>query len=66
MFVTNGKNKKKPVNPGYPAATAGSKAAEALRSQANSLSYSERENLFKMGMQVIYGGNIKKAVSNRH
>jgi hypothetical protein len=44
----------------YPEKTAGSKIARKLRSETNSLSESEREDLFKQGMQIIYGGPCKK------
>jgi hypothetical protein len=40
----------------YPEKTSGSKVAKKLRSEANKLSESQRENLFKRGMQIIYGG----------
>ena len=30
--------------------------AKKLRSEANKLSAAERERLFKVGMQIIYGG----------
>ena len=40
----------------YPENTAGSKAAKKLRSETNKLSESERERLFRRGMQIIYGG----------
>jgi hypothetical protein len=40
----------------YPESTLGSKAAKKLRSEANNLSEAERERLFKVGMQIIYGG----------
>jgi hypothetical protein len=40
----------------YPDATSGLRAAKKLRSEANKLSESQRESLFKRGMQVIYGG----------
>jgi hypothetical protein len=51
----------------YPESTAGSKAAKRLRTEANKLSEPDRENLFKRGMQIIYGGTGKKeAVGARH
>ncbi len=39
----------------YPAATTGSEAAKRLRAEANKLSKQQREDLFKRGMQIIYG-----------
>ena len=51
----------------YPESTAGSKAAKRLRTEANKLSEQDRENLFKRGMQIIYGGTgTKEAVGARH
>ena len=51
----------------YPESTAGSKAAKRLRTEANKLSEPDRENLFKRGMQIIYGGTgTKEAVGARH
>ena len=41
----------------YPDQTAGSKLAAEARTAANGLSESERDELFKHGMQVIYGGS---------
>jgi hypothetical protein len=41
----------------YPEKTSGSRAAKKLRSEANKLSESKRESLFKRGMQIIYGGS---------
>jgi hypothetical protein len=50
----------------YPEKTAGSKAAKKLRAETNKLSESKRENLFKRGMQIIYGGTrTEKAVRAR-
>jgi hypothetical protein len=51
----------------YPDSTAGSKTAKRLRTEANKLSERERENLFKRGMQIIYGGTgAKETVGARH
>ena len=44
----------------YPATTKGGEAAARARAQANRLSGAEREALFKKGMQMIYGGIVKK------
>lgn len=44
----------------YPTETEGSRIARQLRSEANGLTESEREELFKQGMQVIYGGSGNK------
>jgi hypothetical protein len=61
-------NKARPAkNFVYPESTAGSKAAKRLRAEANKLSEQDRENLFKRGMQIIYGGTgTKEAVGARH
>jgi hypothetical protein len=40
----------------YPVATKGGGTAAKVRAGANRLSESERETLFKKGMQMIYGG----------
>jgi hypothetical protein len=51
----------------YPDTTAGSKAAKRLRTEANKLTERQREDLFKRGMQIIYGGTGKKeAAGARH
>ena len=51
----------------YPDSTAGSKTAKRLRTEASKLSEQERENLFKRGMQIIYGGTgTKETVGTRH
>ena len=47
----------------YPESTAGSKAAKRLRTAANKLSEQDRENLFKRGMQIIYGGTETKEIT---
>lgn len=49
----------------YPKGTRGSKAAAEIRKEANSLSDAKREDLFKRGMQIIYGaaGKAKAACS---
>jgi hypothetical protein len=39
----------------YPKDTSGSKLAAETRKKANSLGDNKRENLFKRGMQIIYG-----------
>lgn len=44
----------------YPDKTSGSAAAADIRKKANGLTDEERENLFKKGMQIIYGGNGTK------
>ena len=48
-------------NLNYPASTKGSETAAKVRAKANHLSESERESLFKKGMQLIYGGSIETA-----
>jgi hypothetical protein len=51
----------------YPDSTTGSKAAKRLRTEANKLTERQREDLFKRGMQIIYGGTGKKeAAGTRH
>jgi len=47
----------------YPKDTSGSKLAAEVRKKANSLGDTKRENLFKRGMQIIYGaaGKAKAA-----
>jgi hypothetical protein len=50
----------------YPKGTRGSKLAAELRKEANSLTVQKRENLFKRGMQIIYGAAGKaKAAGTR-
>lgn len=44
----------------YPAETSGSLLGADFRRKANRLSEEERDELFKRGMQVIYGGNGEK------
>jgi N-methylhydantoinase B/oxoprolinase/acetone carboxylase alpha subunit len=39
----------------YPVTTKGGETAAKVRAEANRLSESERETLFKKGMQMIYG-----------
>ena len=48
---------KEPID--YPKETRGSKVAAEMRKEANSLTDDAREDLFKRGMQIIYGGNGK-------
>jgi hypothetical protein len=51
----------------YPDQTPGSKLAAEVRKAANGLSEAQREELFKRGMQVIYGGSgDKEAARTRH
>ncbi len=51
----------------YPATTTGSEAAKRLRTETNKLSEQQRDDLFKRGMQIIYGGTgTKKALGARH
>ena len=51
----------------YPAQTEGSKLAAEARKAANGLSEQAREELFKRGMQVIYGGSGGKQTARaRH
>jgi len=57
--------KPKPKKAEYPQVTAGGKLAAEIRKKANSLNEEEREELFKRGMQIIYGGT-PKAPRARH
>ena len=51
----------------YPDQTPGSKLAAEARKAANSLSEEKRDELFKRGMQVIYGGSGDKETARaRH
>jgi hypothetical protein len=60
MKKSEGKGKR---NLDYPKHTSGSKLAADIRKKANSLGDTKRENLFKRGMQIIYGaaGKAKTA-----
>ena len=49
----------------YPKETQGSKLASEIRKKANMLNDTQRENLFKRGMQIIYGAG-GKATRARH
>ena len=55
----------KPRNYEYPAETHGTRIAKSARAQASSLTEEKRGDLFKRGMQVIYGGtgNTEKVSS---
>ena len=65
--VTMSKKAANPRNFVYPASTAGSEAAKRLRAEANKLSEQQRDDLFKRGMQIIYGGpGTKKTLGSRH
>lgn len=44
----------------YPDKTSGSEIAARIRKEANALTDKEREDLFRQGMQIIYGGNCAK------
>ena len=51
----------------YPDQTSGSKLAAEARKLGNELTESQREELFKRGMQVIYGGSGDKETARaRH
>ena len=43
--------------PAYPDKTTGSEAAAQVRKTANQWSEEKRADLFKRGMQIIYGGS---------
>ena len=47
--------------PEYPEHTTGSELAREAREQANNLSEEQREELFRRGMQLIYGGDPQTA-----
>jgi hypothetical protein len=56
-----------PKNTVYPDQTAGAKTARRLRSEANKLTEQQREELFKRGMQIVYGGaGSKETVGAGH
>lgn len=58
---------RQPKNFVYPENTAGTKAAKRVRSEANKLTERQREDLFKRGMQIIYGGTgTKETVGAGH
>jgi len=44
----------------YPENSSGTKAAGRVRTEANKLTERQREELFKRGMQIIYGGTGTK------
>jgi hypothetical protein len=50
---------------GYPKETRGTKLAAEIRKEANALSDARRDNLFKRGMQIIYGA-AGRATRPRH
>jgi hypothetical protein len=50
----------------YPEHTKGSEMAARIRKEANALSDAERKELFRQGMQIIYGGGTKEAVRARY
>jgi hypothetical protein len=51
----------------YPENTSGTKAAKRVRAEANKLTERQREDLFKRGMQIIYGGTgTKETVGAGH
>jgi hypothetical protein len=49
----------------YPDSTEGSRTARELREKANTLTETEREDLFQQGMQIIYGGPNTEKVRTR-
>lgn len=51
--------------PDYPEDTEGSRVAREAREAANNLTDEERAELFRFGMQVIYGGTGDKAICDR-
>ena len=51
----------------YPETTTGSRAARRVRAGANKLAERRREDLFKRGMRIIYGGTgTKETVGAGH
>lgn len=56
-----------PKNFAYPETTTGARAARRVRAEANKLTERQREDLFKRGMQTIYGGTgTKETVGAGH
>lgn len=49
----------------YPTDSKGSQVAARVRADANNLTESQREELFKKGMQLIYGGTGAKETVGR-
>jgi hypothetical protein len=63
------KKTRKPVGKAlpYPDKTVGSEVAAEVREEANNWSDAKREDLFRKGMQIIYGGSgPKQTVRPRH
>jgi hypothetical protein len=59
--------KSRSKNFAYPETTSGARAAKRLRAEANKLTERQREDLFKRGMQIIYGGTgTKEKVGSGH
>jgi hypothetical protein len=56
---------KQPKQNEYPEKTKGCEIAAEARREGNSLSDKERENLFKSGMAMIYGGGAKQTTRTR-
>jgi hypothetical protein len=46
--------------PAYPDKTVGSETADAVRKAGNQWTEQQRADLFKRGMQIIYGGAVTK------
>jgi hypothetical protein len=46
--------------PDYPEQTVGSQLAREARQKANNLTEEQREELFRRGMSMIYGGGTSK------
>ena len=55
------KRPSRPKNFVYPDNTVGAKAARRVRAEANKLTEQQREDLFKRGMQIVYGGTGRAA-----
>ena len=54
------KRPSRPKNFVYPDNTVVAKAARRVRAEANKLTEQQREDLFKRGMQIVYGGTGSK------
>ena len=50
----------------YPKVTDGSKWAAEIREEANSLTEKQKSDLFRQGMQIVYGGARKQKARARH
>lgn len=67
--MSGGKKREQPKaedGPEYPEHTSGSQLAREARDKANQLTEQQREELFRRGMRMIYGGGSdKEKISSR-